>query len=72
MRKVKTLLFILMAVILSSTSAWTKHIIGGELEYKCLGNGKYQILMRIYRDCRPQEDAAPLDAYFPQRNCELY
>jgi len=61
MGKSKSLLLIFLAILLSSTSSWGKHIIGGELEYKCLGNGRYQILMRIYRDCRPQQDAALFD-----------
>ena len=26
------------------------HIIGGEMTYKCLGNGDYEIEMRVYRD----------------------
>ena len=27
------------------------HIVGGELIYNDLGNGKYQIILKIYRDC---------------------
>jgi gliding motility-associated-like protein len=27
------------------------HIIGGELTYRCLGGGRYEITMKIYRDC---------------------
>ncbi len=38
-----------------------KHIIGGDIQYECLGNGTYRIIMKIYRDCRPQEQAASLD-----------
>ena len=38
-----------------------KHIIGGDIQYECLGNGLYRITMKIYRDCRPQENAAELD-----------
>ncbi len=30
--------------------AFAKHIIGGEMTYKCLGNGDYEIEMRVYRD----------------------
>ncbi|MDH3651386.1 MAG: hypothetical protein OEQ53_17000, partial [Saprospiraceae bacterium] len=37
------------------------HIIGGEITYECLGNGRYRFVMKIYRDCRPQQQAAPLD-----------
>lgn len=38
-----------------------KHIIGGDVSYECLGNGKYKITMFVYRDCRPQQNAAQLD-----------
>ena len=41
--------------------SYGKHIIGGDIQYECLGGGRYKITMKIYRDCRPQEDAAPLD-----------
>ncbi len=44
---------------------WTpleaKHIIGGDIQYECLGGGMYHFRMKIYRDCRPQEMAAALD-----------
>ena len=38
-----------------------KHIIGGDVTYQCLGGGRYKITMYIYRDCRPQAQAAQLD-----------
>ena len=41
--------------------ALAKHIIGGDIQYECLGDGRYRITMKIYRDCRPQEQAAELD-----------
>lgn len=28
-----------------------RHIIGGEITYKCLGEGRYEFEMRMYRDC---------------------
>ena len=28
-----------------------KHLIGGNMSYKCLGNGDYEIELSIYRDC---------------------
>ncbi|MEM6318134.1 MAG: PKD domain-containing protein [Bacteroidota bacterium] len=33
-------------------NGWSKHIIGGEVTYECLGNGRYDFTMHIYRDCR--------------------
>ena len=39
-----------------------RHIIGGDLQYECAGDGTYRITMIIYRDCREQErTAAPFD-----------
>lgn len=47
------------------------HIIGGELYYRCLGYGNngldtssrtYRIYIKLYRDCRPQQNAAGFDA----------
>lgn len=40
---------------------FSKHIIGGEIQYECMGQGRYRIVMTIYRDCRPQENAANFD-----------
>lgn len=31
------------------------------MQYTCLGNGVYRVTLKIYRDCRPQEQAASLD-----------
>ncbi len=30
---------------------FSKHIIGGDITYKCLGNGNYEFELHIYRDC---------------------
>ncbi|MFK7978969.1 MAG: PKD domain-containing protein, partial [Saprospiraceae bacterium] len=40
-------------------SAFATHIIGGEMNYQCLGNNEYQISLTVYRDCYLGE--APLD-----------
>jgi len=32
-------------------AAFATHIIGGEMNYKCLGNNDYQISLTVYRDC---------------------
>ena len=40
-------------------SAFATHIIGGEMNYQCLGNNDYQISLTVYRDCFLGE--APLD-----------
>ncbi len=46
----KTLLYLtLLLGFLSNVSA--THIVGGELNYKCLGNDLYEVSLTIYRDC---------------------
>ena len=51
MKKILYLLFIVFAQIFIVQKAFATHIIGGEMNYKCLGNNKYQITLTIYRDC---------------------
>ncbi len=44
------------------SSVYAAHLIGGEITYRCLGNGNYTFTMKIYRDCRgsgAQFDSAP-------------
>ncbi len=31
--------------------AWSTHIVGGEITYRCLGNNQYEINLTVYRDC---------------------
>ena len=31
--------------------AFASHIIGGEINYECLGNGQYSVTITVYRDC---------------------
>jgi gliding motility-associated-like protein len=33
-------------------SAYGSHIVGGEINYRCLGNDRFEIIMTIYRDCK--------------------
>lgn len=37
------------------------HIVGGQLSYRCLGNNRYEITLRIYRDCDNANPAAVFD-----------
>ena len=32
-------------------SSFASHIVGGEMNYKYLGNGNYKITLTVYRDC---------------------
>jgi len=44
-----TLLFVL--VLFSHTKLSATHIVGGEMNYTCLGNNQYEITLTIFRDC---------------------
>ncbi len=46
----KKLLYIVPLLFLTF-QAFSFHIVGGEMIYNDLGNGKYQIILKIYRDC---------------------
>ena len=55
-------LLIFCGLLSINHESWSRHIIGGDLQYECAGNGVYIITMKIYRDCRPQDEiAAPFD-----------
>lgn len=41
-----TIFFVLLAFSLSAT-----HIVGGEINYRCLGGDLYEIKLTVYRDC---------------------
>ncbi len=51
MSNINRFLFIFIINCLSVYYANATHIIGGELNYKCLGNNKYEISLTVYRDC---------------------
>ncbi|MBK7945618.1 MAG: hypothetical protein IPJ85_10045 [Flavobacteriales bacterium] len=44
-----------------TSTACATHIIGGEMHYDRLGNGQYQVVLRLYRDCT----GAAFDALAP-------
>lgn len=47
----KYIFSICLLFFISQSSLFAAHIIGGEITYKCLGNGDYEFTMKIYRDC---------------------
>ena len=53
---------LLFAVIycLFTPAVQAKHLIGGNITYKCLGNGDYSFTLKVYRDCNCA-DCAQLD-----------
>jgi len=36
---------------LVTQKAEASHVMGSDIVYRCLGNGKYEIVVRVYRDC---------------------
>jgi gliding motility-associated-like protein len=53
------LLFSLLCCLFTS-NIQAKHLIGGNITYKCLGNGDYSFTLKVYRDCNCT-DCAQLD-----------
>lgn len=45
------LAIIAMLLFLAGTSSKATHVMGSDLAYECLGNGKYRIIVNLYRDC---------------------
>jgi len=52
MSKLYKLLFLLLFLLSWATPSTGSHMMGADMTYKCLGNGKYRIIAKIYRDCR--------------------
>lgn len=47
----KSLILILTIIVYQQSSLLATHIVGGEMNYECLGNDQYRISLKIYRDC---------------------
>ncbi len=43
--------FLLCLMCLISTEMLATHIVGGEMNYQCLGDDQYQITLQVFRDC---------------------
>ncbi|HOZ88430.1 MAG TPA: hypothetical protein PL029_11770, partial [Bacteroidia bacterium] len=44
----------MILILFCSLSNYASHIVGGEMIYDYLGNSKYRITLKIYRDCSSQ------------------
>lgn len=47
----RALPILIALVLLSHTRLSATHIVGGEMNYTCLGNNQYEITLTIFRDC---------------------
>lgn len=45
-------LLLLFTFLFSFLTIQASHMMGADVSYKCLGNGKYKITAKVYRDCR--------------------
>ena len=55
---IKVILFGIL--LLNGIQVEARHIIGGNITYRCLGNDRYRFTLEMYRDCNCT-DCAPLD-----------
>ncbi len=46
-------LILLLIALVPATWARATHLIGGELYYTSVGNGQYEVTLKMYRDCGP-------------------
>ena len=44
-------LFTVLALLLGTSTANATHMVGGEINYRCLGNDQYEIMVTVFRDC---------------------
>ena len=47
----KTLLLLLTILCLGTIDSYATHMMGADVKYECLGNGRYKITLKVYRDC---------------------
>lgn len=45
-------LLLLLSFLLTFFTVQATHMMGADISYQCLGNGKYKIIAKVYRDCR--------------------
>ena len=56
---IKGLAFIVLAVAGLTQNVQATHMMGADISYKCLGSNKYEITIKMYRDCRGVPIGAP-------------
>jgi hypothetical protein len=59
MKSLKIILLLLFAFIGSGYKANATHMNGADITYKSLGNNKYEIIIKLYRDCKGIPMSAP-------------
>jgi len=51
MQRIYSFCYILLAYLLTIPMANATHMVGGEINYRCLGNNMYEISLTVFRDC---------------------
>lgn len=51
MQRIYSFIYILLAYLLTTSSVSATHMVGGEINYRCLGNNMYEISLTVFRDC---------------------
>lgn len=57
----KSILLVLVIILHQQNKSFASHIVGGEMNYECLGNNQYRISLKIYRDCENGNPGAYFD-----------
>jgi gliding motility-associated-like protein len=53
---------LVLLFLLSTADVQATHIVGGQVNYRCLGNNQYEITLRVYRDCDNANPEAVFDS----------
>lgn len=57
----RSILLVIVIIISQQSNLLASHIVGGEMNYECLGNNQYRISLKIYRDCQNGNPGAYFD-----------
>jgi gliding motility-associated-like protein len=61
LRRILTGFLTIVFISLGLFEANATHIVGGELTYRCLGDGRFELQLTVYRDCENAQDGAVFD-----------
>lgn len=57
----RSILLVVSIIISQQSHSLASHIVGGEMNYECLGSDQYKISLKIYRDCENGNPGAYFD-----------
>ena len=75
MRRLLSLVALVLGMGFWSPSAQAAHLVGGEITYTCNGGNNYTIRLRVYRDCNSggaQFDNTVTFTIFDNTGAQLY